>query len=88
MQDVGRFALGPLAMSMVGPETTNFPGSSHLASATYDPDVENLTIDFQDGGSYLYFNVPRWKYRGLQMASSAGKYFHDHIKGQHAYEKQ
>lgn len=38
-------------MSVVA-ETTNFPGSSNLASATYDPEVENLVIEFQSGLSY------------------------------------
>lgn len=73
---------------MNGPETTQFPGSSNLAEATYDPDVENLTVVFQGGETYIYFSVPPWKYRGLQAAPSAGRYLNQHIKGQHAYERQ
>jgi hypothetical protein len=68
-------------------ETFNFRNSSNLASATYDPEVENLTIEFQDGKSYTYFNVPVQKYRSLTLAPSPGGYFHRQIKGQHGYEQ-
>ena len=73
-------------MSVVA-ETTNFPGSSNLASATYDPDVEDLTITFQSGDSYIYRNVPPSVYRGLQSAPSAGSYLHRQIKGRFQYER-
>lgn len=68
-------------------ETTEFPGSSNLASATYDPEVENLTIEFQSGRTYTYFNVPAAIYRGLQTASSAGEYFARHVRNRFAYEE-
>ena len=68
-------------------ETTDFPGSSNLSSATYDPEVENLTITFQSGESYLYMNVPASVYRGLQNAGSAGSYFHRQIKSRYSYER-
>lgn len=67
-------------------ETTEFPGSSNLASATYDPDVENLVIEFADGSVYTYFNVPTSVYRGLQTAGSAGQYFYRNIRQRYAYE--
>ena len=72
-------------MSVVA-ETTNFPGSSNLASASYDPEVENLVIEFQSGQSYLYMNVPASVYRGLQTAPSAGAYFARWIKNRYSYE--
>lgn len=74
-------------MTMVQ-ETFVFRGSSNLQDATYDPDVENLTITFQDGNPYVYFNVPVSVYRGLTQASSAGQYFHRQIKGRYSYEAQ
>lgn len=69
-------------------ETFVFPGSSNLAQAEYDPSVENLDIEFQDGSVYTYFNVPNAKYRSLCLAPSPGSYFHRHIKGQHGYERK
>ncbi len=74
-----------MTMSVVA-ETTQFPGSSNLASATYDPEVENLVIEFQSGSSYTFFNVPPSIYRGLQTAGSAGEYFARQIKGRFSYE--
>jgi hypothetical protein len=67
-------------------ETVEFPGSSNLMSATYDPDVENLEVQFNDGSAYTYFSVPASIYRGLSLAPSAGSYFHRQIKGRYAYE--
>lgn len=71
---------------MNGPETTQLR-SSNLASATYDPEVENLTIDFVTGASYTYFNVPQNVYRSLTLAGSAGEYFQRNIKGRYGYEQ-
>lgn len=68
-------------------ETTTFPGSSNLASASYDPEVENLTIEFQSGAIYVYYNVPAATYRGLQNAGSAGSYFYRQIRGRYAYDQ-
>lgn len=68
-------------------ETIVFPGSSNLASATYDPEVENLTIEFQSGDVYTYFNVPPATYRALTLAPSAGQYFHRHIRSRYSYDR-
>jgi hypothetical protein len=76
---------GPEEVTMVA-ETCQFPSSSNLASASYEPDVEDLTIEFQSGDSYVYRNVPVSVYRGLCQASSAGSYFHRQIKGRYMYE--
>jgi hypothetical protein len=70
-----------------GTETTEF-ASSNLSSATYDPDLQNLTIEFNSGETYVYFNVPRSVYQGLQHAGSAGSYFHRHIRGRYSYDQQ
>lgn len=70
---------------MVAAETTQFPGSSNLAAATYDPDLENLQIEFVSGDRYTYFNVPRSVYMGMQHAASAGQYFHRHIRGRYGF---
>lgn len=67
-------------------ETFVFRGSSNLATASYDPETKELEIEFQDGSEYTYSNVGPETYRGLTLASSAGQYFHRHIKGRYAYE--
>ncbi len=73
-------------MSVVS-ETVEFPSSSNLASASYEPDSDNLTIEFRDGSSYTYMNVPPAAYRGLCNAGSAGEYFARQIKGRYNYER-
>lgn len=73
-------------MSVVA-ETTDFPGSSNLSSASYDPEVENLTVTFNSGRAYTYFNVPASVYRNLQTARSAGEFFARHIRSRYAYEE-
>jgi len=72
----------------VAAETFLFRGSANLAEATYDPDVENLDITFNDGSSYTYMNVPNSVYRALTLSPSAGSYFHRNIKGRFPYEQQ
>lgn len=69
-------------------ETTEFPGSSNLASASYDPEAENLDITFRSGETYTYFNVPVAIYRALQNASSPGKFFYANVRNRYSYEQQ
>jgi len=59
---------------------TFVPSSSHLDRVDYDSDVQNLTVTFKDGRSYLYRSVPHDVYLGLQNARSAGKYFDTNVK--------
>lgn len=67
-------------------ETTEFPGSSNLESASFDPETDTLKIVFRSGETYEYFNVPPSVYRGLQSATSAGSYFHRAIRQRYAYD--
>ncbi len=68
-------------------ETFIFRGSSRLSEASYEPDVEDLTLTFQDDSQYLYRNVPNQVYRGLCSAGSPGQYFDRQIKGRFGYER-
>lgn len=68
-------------------ETFVFRGSSNLSSASYDPDTQELTIEFTNGDEYSYSGVPPETYRSLTLASSAGQFFHRAIKNSYAYEQ-
>jgi lysyl-tRNA synthetase class 2 len=68
-----------------GPETTLTPSSSNIASFTWDPQTDTLTVEFVDGASYDYMNVPAAVHRAFQRAGSYGAYFVRHIKGRFAY---
>lgn len=54
--------------------------SSNLSAVGYDPATETLTIAFNDGGLYEYYNVPQRIYEGLMNSPSKGQYFHRFIR--------
>lgn len=54
--------------------------SSNLASIGYDSEAEQLEIEFNSGGVYLYSYVPESVYDGLMQAKSHGKFFHAEIR--------
>lgn len=54
--------------------------SGHLSEAGYDKDNETMYIRFTNGSIYTYSPVDEDKYKSLISASSAGAYFHKHIK--------
>jgi lysyl-tRNA synthetase class 2 len=58
----------------------DFPDSSVIRAADYEPDAQTLDVTFTTGRKYTYFDVPEWKYDGLLTAFSAGKYFNAHIR--------
>ena len=48
-----------------------FPNSSVIQAADYDPDARTLDVTFTSGRRYTYFGVPDWEFDGLVTASSA-----------------
>ncbi|MES1210927.1 MAG: KTSC domain-containing protein [Acidobacteriota bacterium] len=56
--------------------------SSAITSLGYDPERETLEVEFQSGNVYRYFAVPRQIYEDFLQASSKGRYFGAHIRGQ------
>ena len=69
-------------------ETFVPPSSSNIEEATYEPEVQNLTITFTGGRTYVYFNVPQSVYRQLTLASSVGQFVRRNVVGRYAYEEQ
>lgn len=61
--------------------------SSNVARVGHDEDSSTLQVEFLNGGTYQYFDVPEYHYTGLLNASSVGKYLNDHIKGSYRYSK-
>ncbi len=62
----------------------NFPNSSVIGSADYDPEAYTLDVIFIGGNRYTYFNVPERIFDALVEASSAGEYFNSHIRDQYS----
>jgi nitrogen regulatory protein PII-like uncharacterized protein len=54
-----------------------------IASGSYDPDSQTLTVVFTRGQEYSYQGVPPDKWQGLKSAHSVGRYFNEAIKGRY-----
>jgi hypothetical protein len=61
--------------------------SSNLASVGYDEANEILEIEFNHGGVYQYFDVPKEEYDALMNADSLGSYFFHNIRDVYDYSK-
>jgi len=61
--------------------------SSNLASVGYDEHEEILEIEFQHGGVYQYFDVPKKVYEELMNADSHGIYFNVNIRNKYIDHK-
>ncbi|MBS0234258.1 MAG: KTSC domain-containing protein [Proteobacteria bacterium] len=62
----------------------DFPRSSVIKSADYDPDAHTLDVMFRSGRHYTYFDVPEQIFDFLIVAPSAGEYFNTQIRDQYA----
>jgi hypothetical protein len=56
--------------------------SSWLVGYRYDPDLQTLTLE-TNNGEYDYANVPPLVAQGLIEAPSPGKYYAQYIKGKY-----
>lgn len=54
--------------------------SSAIDRIGYDPQSRRLRIEFTQGDSYDFCNVPLHIYEGLIRAASKGGYYNDHIR--------
>ncbi|MBQ8772054.1 MAG: KTSC domain-containing protein [Clostridia bacterium] len=54
--------------------------SSNIEYVGYDERLQFLHIQFVNGTTYEYYDVPKRIYIDLITASSVGKYFHKYIK--------
>jgi len=61
--------------------------SSNLASIGYDPAVQILQVEFNNGRVYNYFRVPPDKFEAIMAADSCGKYLNAEIKPNHQVEE-
>ena len=61
--------------------------SSNLASVGYDEKTQILEIEFNHGGVYEYYDVPKEEYKALMNADSHGKYFSANIRNDYNCKK-
>lgn len=61
--------------------------SSNIEAVGYDVDSSTLQVEFKNGGTYQYFDVPERVFNELQHAASVGGYLASAIKGTYRYSK-
>ncbi len=62
-------------------------GSSCVAVADFDPASQVLTIEFQQRGTYEYYDVSLEVWQALRGAASQGEFFNHSIKEVYPYER-
>lgn len=65
----------------------NLRQSSNIKGATWDSDTLQLNVEFFNGGSYSYDQVPEAKVIEFENADSPGRYLHANLKGAHQHSK-
>ena len=57
--------------------------STNINAIVYNSKTRILTIEFNNGGLYNYYDVPQYIYYEIMSAPSKGKYFHRFIKNEY-----
>lgn len=55
--------------------------SSNIEAIGYDVGSETLSVEFKNGSTYQYFDVPERVFEELRDAGSVGAYLSSNIKG-------
>tara|TARA_R110002049_G_scaffold247333_1_gene421503 strand:- start:476 stop:685 length:210 start_codon:yes stop_codon:yes gene_type:complete len=61
--------------------------SSNVAAVGYDEDSSTLQVEFNNGGTYQYFDVPEHLFEELRDAQSIGSFLAENIKGSYRFSK-
>jgi KTSC domain len=61
--------------------------SSNVAAIGYEEDSQTLQVEFKNGTTYQYFDVPLAIFEGMRDAASVGQYLNQHIKGAFRYSR-
>lgn len=63
------------------------PESSTIARFGYDSSTGVLGVEFRNGGTYHYFDVPEDVFQQMAAASSKGQFLARSIKGTYRYSR-
>ncbi len=69
-------------------EWTETPESSNLTRFGYESTTQVLTVEFQNGGIYDYFDIPEDVHEQMKAASSKGQFLAKVIKSHYRYARQ
>lgn len=59
--------------------------SSMINSIGYDPNTSEMEVEFNDGTTVTYSDVPKYIYNEFISSTSKGKFFHQNIKDIYDY---
>lgn len=76
-----------LKLQIPKPKTTMVAVESSNVSAVGYEDAGNLLVDFKNGSSYRYKDVPRHVYEALATASSVGSMLAESVRGKFEFER-
>lgn len=63
--------------------------SSSINAVGYDTGHSRLTIQFHNGRTYEYYDVPEWIWNGItKPCESVGKFFNASIRGVFTYKER
>ena len=61
--------------------------SSNIARYAYELESYVLSVEFINGGTYNYFDVPETVFEQMQAAPSKGQFLAQQIKGSYRYAR-
>ena len=61
--------------------------SSAIKNVWYKPSLASLVVDYNNGSSYEYLNVPYFVFEGFRSAESKGRFINKHIKTRFEFKK-
>lgn len=61
--------------------------SSTILSIGYESASQTLEVEFKNGGTYQYYNVPETVYQQFMESSSKGQFHHTNIRNSFAYSR-
>jgi hypothetical protein len=63
------------------------PESSNISRFRYVRETMVLTVEFQNGGRYDYYDVPERIFEAMKAAASKGQFLAKNIKGLYRYAR-
>ena len=63
------------------------PQSSNIARYRYEDKAHVLTVEFRNGGTYNYYDVPQRVYEQMKVTHSKGAFLAQNIKGAYRYAR-
>lgn len=79
--------MGVISEQISGSTISVIINSSNLKSAIYDTNTKTLTVTFNNGSIYEYYDVPHVIFVKFRMSESQGKFFNTHISRAYKYKK-